>query len=195
MTEDSIIIIKKYANRRLYNMESSSYVTLEDLSQMVKEGVEFKVIDAKTEEDLTRTILTQIIVEEEAKGENILPIDFLKKLIGFYGDSMQAILPNYLDMSMKAFQKHQDNLKKDNKDFSKVFNAQTFEKLAQHNLDLFQKTFGIFAQGNWQNEAKQTAEEEPEDEMPEETLKDQVTDLQEQIRILQKQMKNMNGSS
>src|SRR5678815_3616989 len=91
------VVIKKYANRRLYNTASSSYVTLEHLSEMVKQGVDFVVYDAKTNEDITRTVLTQIIFEEEGKGQSLLPIQFLRQLIGFYGNSMQSFLPSYLE--------------------------------------------------------------------------------------------------
>ena len=98
------VTIKKYANRRLYNTATSSYVTLDHLCQMVKDGVEFVVVDAKSGEDITRSVLTQIIVEEEGKGDNLLPISFLRQIISFYGDNMQRmILPSYLEHSMKMF--------------------------------------------------------------------------------------------
>jgi polyhydroxyalkanoate synthesis repressor PhaR len=96
------ITIKKYANRRLYNTETSSYVTLDHLCHMVQDGVEFVVYDAKTGEDITRSVLTQIIVEEEAKGQNLLPINFLRQLISFYGHSMQWMVPSYLEQMMNA---------------------------------------------------------------------------------------------
>ncbi|MBN9558708.1 MAG: polyhydroxyalkanoate synthesis repressor PhaR, partial [Alphaproteobacteria bacterium] len=105
------IIIKKYANRRLYNTQTSSYVTLDHLAQMVKDGQEFEVRDARTGEDITRSVPTQIIFEEEAKGQNLLPIQFLRRLIRFYGDSLQAFVPGYLDMSMESFTKNQDAMK------------------------------------------------------------------------------------
>src|SRR5215217_3119050 len=105
------VVIKKYANRRLYNTASSSYVTLEHLSEMVKQGVDFVVYDAKTNEDITRTVLTQIIFEEESQGQSLLPIQFLRQLIGFYGNSMQAFLPSYLEMSLATFTQQQERLK------------------------------------------------------------------------------------
>src|ERR1700753_2154929 len=99
---DGRVVIKKYANRRLYNTATSSYVTLEHLSQMVKDGTNFNVYDAKSGEDLTRTVLTQIIVEEESKdGQTLLPVNFLRQLIGFYGNNMQWLVPKYLDFSLK----------------------------------------------------------------------------------------------
>ena len=97
------ITIKKYANRRLYNTATSSYITLDHLAQMVKEGIEFVVFDAKTGEDLTRAVLTQIIVEEESKGQNLLPVGFLRSLISFYGDNLGMLVPRYLDFSMQMF--------------------------------------------------------------------------------------------
>ena len=108
MTEEAqnttVVTIKKYANRRLYNTATSSYVTLENLCQMVKDGVDFVVYDAKTGEDITRPVLTQIIVEEEAKnGQNLLPIGFLRQLISFYGDSLGGLVPRYLELSMQSF--------------------------------------------------------------------------------------------
>ena len=105
---DDRVVIKKYANRRLYNTASSSYVTLEHLSEMVKQGVDFVVYDAKTNEDITRTVLTQIIFEEESQGQSLLPIQFLRQLISFYGDSMQTFLPSYLEMSLDSFTKQQE---------------------------------------------------------------------------------------
>src|SRR5215475_2293924 len=108
---ESAVTIKKYANRRLYNTATSSYVTLDHLCQMVKDGVDFVVYDAKTGEDITRQVLTQIIVEEEAKGQNLLPISFMRKLISFYGDNMQAFVPGYLDYSMQAFSRNQERMR------------------------------------------------------------------------------------
>jgi polyhydroxyalkanoate synthesis repressor PhaR len=106
------VVIKKYANRRLYNTASSSYVTLEHLSDMVKQGVDFVVFDAKTNEDITRPVLAQIIFEEESRGQNLLPIQFLRQLIRFYGDSMQTFLPSYLEMSLNSFTQQQDQMRK-----------------------------------------------------------------------------------
>ena len=101
------VTIKKYANRRLYDTESSTYITLDRLAQMVREGREFEVVDAKSGEDITRQVLTQIIVDEEARGATMLPINFLKQLIGLYGNSMQNFVPQYLEAAMDAFQRNQ----------------------------------------------------------------------------------------
>src|SRR5579863_10629649 len=106
------IIVKKYANRRLYNTATSSYVTLEDLAKLIKKGGEFVVYDAKSGDDITRAVLTQIIVEEEHKGQNLLPISFLRQLISLYGDSMQWLVPRYLDHAMSTFARNQEQMRK-----------------------------------------------------------------------------------
>ncbi|MEO1647931.1 MAG: polyhydroxyalkanoate synthesis repressor PhaR [Pseudomonadota bacterium] len=105
------VIIKKYANRRLYNTSSSSYITLEDLAKMVRENVEFQVLDAKSGDDITHSILTQIIMDEEANGEQMLPVSFLRQLIGMYGNSMQTLMPSYLEASMANFRQNQANIR------------------------------------------------------------------------------------
>src|SRR6195952_627618 len=106
------VVIQKYANRRLYNKASSTYITLEDLSTMEKEVIDFVVYDAKTNEDITRKVLTQIIFGEESRGQNLLPIQFLRQLIRFYGDSMQALVPSYLEMSLDSFTQQQERMRK-----------------------------------------------------------------------------------
>ena len=108
--DKATVVIKKYANRRLYNTATSSYVTLDHLCQMVKDGVEFAVYDAKSGEDITRSVLTQIIVEEESKGQNLLPINFLRQLISFYGDNLQFLVPRYLEHTMEYFARNQESL-------------------------------------------------------------------------------------
>src|ERR1700688_1481569 len=105
-------VVKKYANRRLYNTATSSYVTLDDLAKMIKQGGDFVVYDAKSGDDITRSVLTQIIVEQEQKGQNLLPISFLRQLIGFYGDSMQFLVPGYLEQSIIAFARNHDQMRK-----------------------------------------------------------------------------------
>ena len=114
------VVIKKYANRRLYNTATSAYVTLEDLARMVREGTEFVVYDAKTNDDLTRQILTQIIFEEESRGEALLPVQFLRQLIGFYGGQMQGVLPSFLEMSLDNFSRQQEQMRGQ---FSRTFGA------------------------------------------------------------------------
>ncbi len=114
------VVIKKYANRRLYNTATSAYVTLEDLAAMVREGVDFVVYDAKTSDDLTRQVLTQIIFEEESRGEALLPVQFLRQLIGFYGGQMQSVLPSYLELSLDNFVRQQEQFRSQ---FSRAFGA------------------------------------------------------------------------
>ncbi len=140
------ITIKKYANRRLYNTATSSYVTLDHLCQMVKEGVDFAVFDAKTGEDITRTVLTQIIVEEEAKGENLLPITFLRQLISFYGDNMQWIVPRYLDHMMNAFATNQDRMRQAIQEtFGGMFPFASLEEVSKQNMALFESAMKAFS--------------------------------------------------
>ncbi|WP_082526005.1 polyhydroxyalkanoate synthesis repressor PhaR [Brevundimonas sp. Root1279] len=132
------VVIKKYANRRLYNTATSAYVTLEDLARMVREGTEFVVFDAKTNEDLTRQILTQIIFEEESRGEALLPVQFLRQLIGFYGGQMQGVLPSYLEMSLDNFSRQQEQIRGQ---FSKAFGAAPgaglMEEAVKRNMVMF----------------------------------------------------------
>ena len=139
-------VIKKYANRRLYNTATSSYVTLDDLSKMVKDGGEFVVYDAKTGEDITRSVLTQIIVEEEQKsGQNLLPTSFLRQLIGLYGDSMQWLVPRYLEHVMAAFGRNQEQMRKSLQDaFGGMFPFGQFEEMGKQNLALFEQTMKMF---------------------------------------------------
>jgi polyhydroxyalkanoate synthesis repressor PhaR len=145
-TETPPIVIKKYANRRLYNTATSSYVTLDDLSTMVKGGGEFVVYDAKTGEDITRSVLTQIIVEEEQKGQNLLPISFLRQLISFYGDSMQWLVPRYLEHTMKSFAHNQDQMRKSLQDaFGQLFPFGSLEEMGKQNMALFEKTMKMFS--------------------------------------------------
>ncbi len=140
------ITIKKYANRRLYNTATSSYVTLDHLCQMVKEGVDFTVYDAKTSENITRTVLTQIIVEEEAKGENLLPITFLRQLISFYGDNMQWIVPRYLDHMMSSFTTNQDRMRQTMQEtFCGMFPFASLEEVSKQNMALFENAMKAFS--------------------------------------------------
>jgi polyhydroxyalkanoate synthesis repressor PhaR len=139
------VIIKKYANRRLYNTATSSYVTLHDLATMIKQGGDFIVHDAKTGEDITRAVLTQIIVEEEQKGQNLLPISFLRQLIGFYGDSMQFLLPGYLDQAMGAFSRNQEQLRKNLQETFGMFPLGQFEQMGRQNIALFERALKMFA--------------------------------------------------
>src|SRR6201988_4290059 len=143
---DQPIIIKKYANRRLYNTGTSTYVTLEDLATMVKEGENFVVYDAKTNEDITRSVLAQIIFEQENKeGQNLLPINFLRQLIRFYGDSMQMLVPRYLEVSIESLTREQEKFRQQ---ITQAFGMGGFgamEDQVRRNMEMFERTFAMFA--------------------------------------------------
>src|SRR5271165_9034 len=137
------VIIKKYANRRLYDTHTSSYITLDNLCEMVKRGVDFVVIDAKSDEDLTRQVLTQIIFEQESKGYSLLPIKFLRTLISFYGGKMQQFLPPYLEASMDSFMQNQDKMREY---VSGAFSPFTqLEEIGKQNMALFKHAFSMFS--------------------------------------------------
>jgi polyhydroxyalkanoate synthesis repressor PhaR len=139
------IVIKKYANRRLYNTGSSSYVTLEHLSEMVKQGVHFVVYDAKTNEDITRSVLTQIIFEEESQGQSLLPIQFLRQLIGFYGNSMQSFLPSYLELSLNTFTQQQERMRGQFTSLPIGGGKGVYEEQIRQNLALFDRAMKMFS--------------------------------------------------
>jgi polyhydroxyalkanoate synthesis repressor PhaR len=141
----NVTTIKKYANRRLYNTATSNYVTLDHLCQMVKGGEDFVVYDAKTRENITRSVLTQIIVEEESKGQNLLPIGFLRQLIGFYGDSLQMVVPRYLDHVMSTFSENQDRTRSHMQDaLGELFPFGQFEELSKQNMAMFENALSMF---------------------------------------------------
>jgi polyhydroxyalkanoate synthesis repressor PhaR len=139
------VVVKKYANRRLYNTATSSYVTLDDLATMIKEGGDFVVYDAKTGEDITRSVLTQIIVEQEQKGQNLLPISFLRQLISFYGDSMQFLVPGYLEQAMTAFTGNQEQMRNSLRATFGMFPFGQFEEMGKQNIALFQRALKILS--------------------------------------------------
>ena len=133
------VTIKKYANRRLYDTESSTYITLDRLAQMVREGREFEVVDAKSGEDITRQVLTQIIMDEELRGATMLPVNFLRQLIGLYGGAAQNMVPQYLEASLETFQRNQAQLRET---LAGAFTANPFADLARRNLEMFQAAAG-----------------------------------------------------
>ena len=140
------ITIKKYANRRLYNTATSSYVTLDHLCQMVRNGQDFVVYDAKTGQDITRSVLTQIIVEEEGKGENLLPISFLRQLIGMYGNNMQWMVPRYLECSMQSFAENQDRMREYfSQTLGGMFPFNTMEEVGKQNMAMFEQAMRLFS--------------------------------------------------
>ncbi|WP_136163813.1 polyhydroxyalkanoate synthesis repressor PhaR [Sphingomonas flavalba] len=142
--DSGVVIVKKYANRRLYNTETSSYITLEHLAAMTREGREFKVVDAKTDEDITHSVLTQIIMDEEARGETMLPVNFLRQLIAMYGDSMQAMVPQYLEASMEAFRRNQAQFQDAMKG---AFAGGPFAEIARRNMEMFEAAADAFKRG------------------------------------------------
>jgi len=176
--EGDIVIIKKYANRRLYNTRTSSYITLDHLAEMVKENIEFQVIDAKTGTDLTHTILTQIIMEEEATGTQMLPTNFLRQLISMYGNSMQSLLPGYLDASMDHFRENQLKLRKA---IEESIGANPLAQLAQRNMEIFKAAASAFVPGG----AAAGAEKAPVSDH------DELVNLRQQVEDMQKKLEKL----
>ena len=189
------IVIKKYANLRLYNTATSSYVTLDDLSRMVKAPSDFVVYDAKTGEDITRAVLTQIIVEEEGKGgQNLLPISFLRQLIGLYGDSMQWLVPRYLDHAMSSFGRNQEQMRKSLQDaFGGLFPFGSFEQMGKQNLALFEQTMKMFSPfpptSTGEKSADKPAAETPPSDASLSDLQQRINDLQHQVEAYGKKEK------
>ena len=186
--------IKKYANRRLYNTATSSYVTLDYLSQMVREGQDFTVEDAKTGEDITRSVLTQIIVEEEGKGQNMLPINFLRQLISLYGDNLQFLVPRYLEQSMEAFGRNQDQMRQYMKEsFGGIFPFDRFQEMSKQNIAFFEQAMRMWSpfrpnpQGDAAGAAAAPAKAEPKS--------GDLDDLKAQMQALQKQLETLAQSS
>ncbi len=186
--DKATVVIKKYANRRLYNTATSSYVTLDHLCQMVKDGVEFAVYDAKTGEDITRSVLTQIIVEEEAKGQNLLPINFLRQLISFYGDNLQFLVPRYLDHTMQYFANNQEQMRNYMRDtFGGMFPFGRFEDLGKQNVAFFERALKMFAP--FQGEQREP--DRPEAAATPGTDATALADLKTQLDVLQKRIDSL----
>lgn len=169
------ITIKKYANRRLYNTETSSYITLDLLSQMTREGREFVVVDAKTNEDITHNVLTQIIMEEEQRGKNMLPVNFLRQLISLYGDSMQSMVPQYLEASMEAFRKNQQQFQEA---MQGAFATGPFAEIAKRNMEMLEAATSAFQSGL---PGMATAKKADDKDTEIETLKAQLAALNAKI--------------
>ena len=183
------VIIKKYANRRLYNTQTSSYVTLDHLCDMVKAGTEFEVRDARTGEDITRSVLTQIIFEEEAKGQSLLPIKFLRQLIRFYGDSLQGFVPGYLDMSMDSFTKNQEAMRNR---IAEAFGggSQVIETITRQNLAMFERAMQMFSP--FAVKPPRAGEEEPKANGTAEPAKskpaEDISELKSEIEQMRRQL-------
>src|SRR5215204_362413 len=191
-TDKKPTVIKKYANRRLYNTGTSTYVTLEDLAQMVRAGEDFLVHDARSGEDLTRSVLTQIIFEQESKeGQNLLPITFMRQLIRFYGDSMQALVPSYLEMSIDNLTKEQGKLREQ---MSKAFGPAAFTAMGEQvrtNMALFNEAMKMFSPFRAASDraGSESAGSQSDESAPAETgeldhLKQQMAEMQKKLEAL-----------
>ncbi|WP_298258404.1 polyhydroxyalkanoate synthesis repressor PhaR [Bradyrhizobium sp.] len=188
---DQPTTIKKYANRRLYNTGTSTYVTLEDLAAMVKEGEDFLVYDAKTGDDITRSVLAQIIFEQENKaGQNLLPTTFLRQLIRFYGDSMQMVVPKYLEQSIDTLTREQEKFRKQLTD---TFSGTPFAPLEEHvrrNMELFQQTFSMFKPFVPQRSTGSEKAAEPSADDNIDDLRKQMKDMQDRLDRMSKEPKS-----
>lgn len=184
-------VIKKYANRRLYHTGTSSYVTLEDLAEMVRSGEDFVVFDAKTGEDITRSVLTQIIFEEEGKdGQSLLPVSFLRQLIRFYGHSMEALVPSYLEFSIENFAREQQKLReKMTQSFGPAVAFQAMEEQVRSNMAMFSEALRMFTPFSQQNHEKQPQQTSAPAPSPAQAadldvLKQQMADMQAKLDVL-----------
>ena len=188
--ENKSIAIKKYANRRLYHTGTSTYVTLDDLAAMVKRGENFVVTDAKTGDDITRSVLTQIIFEQESKnGQNLLPVNFLRQLIGFYGDSMQSLVPSYLEHSIRSLTENQQKIRDQ---FAGAFGGSMFgvmEEQAQKNMAMFRDALNIFAPFGLTPETERKPEPATEDKQPGED----IDGLKRELAEMQKRLDKLAG--
>ena len=192
-----VIVIKKYANRRLYNTSTSAYVTLEDLARMVREGTDFVVFDARTNEELTRQILTQIIFEEESRGEALLPVQFLRQLIGFYGGQMQGVLPGYLEMSLDSFSRQQEQFRNQ---VTRAFGATPvagmasplggglMEEVVKQNMAMFERALTLFPSFGYGAMAGQGGAGEPEKPAPAAPDSDPLSEMRAQMEEMRAQI-------
>jgi polyhydroxyalkanoate synthesis repressor PhaR len=194
------VIIKKYANRRLYNTDTSTYVTLEDLAEMVRSERDFVVYDAKTGEDLTHSVLTQIIVEQESRGTNLLPIGFLRQLIRFYGDSMQKLVPSYLEFSLDSLTRQQEQYRRR---FAHAFGTAAFEAMQEQvrkNFATFERALGLFSpftksdapESRIQGETTETGEAKPANSKPAE---DEIATLKAELSAMQQRLEQLSRRS
>ena len=175
------IVIKKYANRRLYNTQSSSYITLDDLSRMTREGLDFQVVDAKTGADITHQILTQIIMEEEASGEQMLPISFLRQLISMYGNSMQSLVPHYLEATMDNFRANQRKIQDT---WKTSMGPEAFAQLAETNMKMFQAAASAFMPGAKPPEPPARKPAASSDDL--DALREQMAEMQRKLDEMRK---------
>lgn len=185
------IIIKKYANRRLYDTSKSAYVTLDDLCQLIQNGQDFIVYDAKTGDDLTRSVLTQIIVEAESKGENLLPESFLKQVISFYGNQLQTFLPSYLEQMMQSFINNREKLEECMPKNITLFPFTSFEEINRQNIQLLEKTWQFFSTPHT---TQHTPSSEPSTEDSSNTAKEDANKEDDKIMALEQQIKRLQES-
>jgi polyhydroxyalkanoate synthesis repressor PhaR len=189
MAKEEPVTIKKYANRRLYNTGTSTYVTLEDLASMVKGGEDFVVFDAKTGEDITRSVLAQIIFEQENKeGQNLLPINFLRQLIRFYGDSMQMLVPRYLEVSLESLTREQEKFRQQ---MAQAFGGTPFgalEEQARRNMEMFERAFAMFAPFGKRGAQAGTEAAEKSAQPASGNGGDEIDDLKRQMEEMQKRL-------
>ena len=201
---DKPVVVKKYANRRLYNTDTSSYVTLEDLAQMVRSDRDFVVYDAKSNEDLTHAVLTQIIVEQESKGQNLLPIPFLRQLIRFYDDSMGRLIPSYLQLSLDSLTKEQEKFRAKMNDTFGISGFEIMQEQARKNFAAFEQALTMFSpfaanaekdSGPVQKKSKSDKSKKQSDEASadsDESLdKEQLDALKTQLAVMQEQIEKL----
>jgi polyhydroxyalkanoate synthesis repressor PhaR len=181
------VVIQKYANRRLYNKATSTYITLDDLAGMVREGVDFVVYDAKSGEDITRKVLTQIIFEEESRGQNLLPIQFLRQLIRFYGDQMQAFLPSYLELSLDSFIRQQERMRTQFVSMNPA-GIGAYEEQIRQNLALFDRAMKMFSPFAYRADETQPAPPPTPAAPAAEPAKDELAELRAQMAAMQEQL-------
>ncbi len=201
---DKPVVVKKYANRRLYNTDTSSYVTLEDLAQMVRSDRDFVVYDAKSNEDLTHAVLTQIIVEQESKGQNLLPIPFLRQLIRFYDDSMGRLIPSYLQLSLDSLTKEQEKFRAKMNDTFGISGFEIMQEQARKNFAAFEQALTMFSpfaanaekdsvplqKKSKSDKSKKQSDEESADS--DESLdKEQLDALKTQLAVMQEQIEKL----
>jgi polyhydroxyalkanoate synthesis repressor PhaR len=175
--DENVVVIKKYANRRLYDTESSSYITLDRLAQMVRQKRDFKVIDAKSGEDITHSVLTQIIMDEEARGTTLLPVNFLRQLIGMYGDQMQSFVPQYLEASLESLQRNQSQFRDA---MSGALTANPLAEMTRRNMEMFTAAASGLRPGG---------KEAPAGEAP----KSELAELRAQLAEMQKKLDKLGG--
>ena len=193
--DTDVVVIKKYANRRLYNTRTSAYVTLEDLAAMVREGTEFVVYDAKTNDDLTRQILTQIIFEEESRGEALLPVQFLRQLIGFYGGQMQGVLPSYLEMSLANFGRQQEQFASQmGRAFGTGAGATLMEDAARANMAMFERAMQMFPAFGYPRAEPTATPETKSEAAPSAEAPDALDEMRRQMDEMRRQIDKLAGA-